>query len=57
MFKRFLKSGPVLKKLGKMRKNEQKWAKIAAPESPNIHYYRNKRSGKKEGQDGPGSLT
>ena len=40
MFKRFLKSGPGLKKLEKMRKNRQKWAKIAAPESPNIHYSR-----------------
>ena len=42
MFKRFLKSGPGLKKLEKMRKNRQKWAKIAAPESPNIHYLRGK---------------
>ena len=36
---RNLKSGPVLKKLGKMSKNRQKWAKIAVPESANIHYY------------------
>ena len=37
MFKRFLKSGPGLKKLGKIGKNEVKWGKIAVPESPNIH--------------------
>ena len=38
MFKRFLKSGPGLKKLEKMRKNRQKMRKMAAPESPNIYY-------------------
>ena len=36
IFKMFLKSGPDV---DLRRKNDDKWVKMAVPESPNIYYY------------------
>ena len=37
IFKMFLKSGPDV---DLRRKNDDKWVKMAVPESPNIYYFR-----------------
>ena len=36
---RFLREFEKWSWLGKIGKNEEKWSKKTAPESPNIHYY------------------